>query len=232
MNNLGILIVWPSILILLGIFSGIARTARVSFRQTRITVSLYLAVLLIFTGAFYLVADAKEAASAQDIQVAEAEAEAMQLQFYAALEKGRLSKLEGIQINGYWNFTYYDDVLYLTTAADQYFEPLVAIERKEINDGKIDVTSYTTSLKFKGDLLGNSPSVRRIDNKLELTNAAQFEMVAFAFTKDWTMQQFSDSSNNWHWNMSSLLGAQAVVIQVPKDLQVEVEVEQGLNLVP
>lgn len=212
------------------IFLLVVRT-RVTLRQARTVFSLYLLLLLAFTGAFYFVAEAGET-GLQDKKISEQETEVRRWEFYAALEEGRLAQLENVQRSGYWSFTYRGDKLHLASKHGEYFEPLVVIERKEENDESIEVISYTTAIQPDWDDLGNPPRImRREDSYLELINPDHFTLTTFGFTEDRTMQQFSgdNETTDLHSNIISLLGEQAVVIRVPKDLSVEVD--SGINLV-
>ena len=217
---LPLLTLLPAILIFL-----VLGKTRVSFRRTRFVFTVYLVFLLLCTGAAFITAAAVETESALNKEITEIDPETSAGEFYAALSEGRVAQLPEVEKNGYWSFTYPGQELSITTAEGEHFEPSIVIERKDINDETIEVTSYTSSLKFKGNYLVSPPTVRRRGEKyLELTNGTSNVVTTYIFADDWTMQQFSADRRfpDYHWKLHSLLGEQAVVIRVPKDLQVEV----------
>ncbi len=123
--------------------------------------------------------------------------------------------------NGSWTFPITVNTLKLTASADWNY--WVQVERKDTNDGKVEVSSYVTP--HYTDIVNFTQVVE--PPQISLTNdvlAVKAKEQRFNFsvwTSNFTIQQFNPRDPGWYRPMTyAALGGQAILLRVPKDLEI------------
>ncbi|MCO1601177.1 hypothetical protein [Desulfosporosinus nitroreducens] len=135
--------------------------------------------------------------------------------------EGDLDKLEGIYKNSDQTFKLDSSKLSfdLQPGTENYH---VLIERKELDDGEIDVSTYVTAqyvgeVNFTKRLL---PPAISVDNGMLSLRAPDRQTFEFKqFNIDFTMAQFNNQNSSIH-EMSPHFANQIIFIRVPQSLEI------------
>jgi energy-coupling factor transporter transmembrane protein EcfT len=191
--------------------------------------SIYGVLLLVAIGLFYVLPIERSSNKIVDNQDKLVKVEkARQLLTMAASEGKQISKekIDGVEIKNQWDFTYGEKQLDVTIADEQLGTLFTLVERKNVNDDRVEVIQYHTRTIIEN--LDLTDEIRPLTLELvegELlirdTNAVDIHLGKFA--KEFTISQFTeekgieasfiDEDHIWAENV--------LYIRVPKDIEIE-----------
>lgn len=194
-----------------------------SWKLSSILAGLYLGVLIILVPILYMLPDKDfiKIVENKDQAIATSQNLMNNLYNHHFPAEGDLAKLEGIYRNSSHTFKVDSSKLSfnLQTSTGSYH---VFIERKDVDNGEIDVSTYVTAqymgeVNFTKQLL---PPKISLNNGMLSLRAPNYQTLEFKhFNLDFTMDQFKNRSLNPN-SMSTNYGAQIVYIRVPQSLEI------------
>ena len=150
-------------------------------------------------------------------------AEAAARDLFPAAMAGRPQSVDGVKILGEWQFSLAGDSLRITGShPDRGLSVLV--ERKDENDGIIEVTHY-----FTKTILGTidvSAQVRLVEvtlteNTLKITEPEQYEIEVIRFWQDSMAAQILGDAARRQLRFNIIGGNQLLYLRVPQGVQIE-----------
>lgn len=147
----------------------------------------------------------------------EAESELMDAAFNL-----ELNEISDEYIRKVWDFDY-DEEEIVVSLRDADFNPIMIMaERKDTNDGKIEVVHYATQTVVEdidvSDRL-KGPHVELEDNTLKVSLPAN-EIKLVKTTKDFTISQFTGAKPIFDGGANIVTGSKLLFLKIPKDLEV------------
>lgn len=232
-----------SILFTLAIFLSIIiivyiviKKLNIPFSYTRLVLSIYLTFLLISVSIFYAIADPSESVPMSDRYTTEEmhlrEYNTQTDEFYNALYRGQLDEYEGAIVNKQWTLEYNQERLLVTIANNRDYKPPIAIKRKDVNDGKIEVASYSSKVPASyQDIVVNPPQVSIMENQLKIIppQPKHVEMVYFDVDII-TSAQFTGKGMFSYTGSHILPRHQVLYLQIPSELIIDTDNSTGLYL--
>lgn len=226
-------IILPLIIIAVIVFSK----TRIPLGKARPAFSLYLVILILAVGVFYVVADAREPTPPLDTEAPDPnsdeemqEIDSIINRFFEALHEGRIEEYDAAEQTGSWRFDYSGEQLNMFTIdGEHYFNSLIVVERKEVNDGIIEIASFTPLLPRQMPLVMKPPELTLENNNLIVTLPNQEHIIQVGFHHDFTVTQFTGNhTRNQNSGFFGYLGRQVLHMRIPKDLVINET--NGLNL--
>ncbi|UNC93488.1 hypothetical protein [Candidatus Contubernalis alkaliaceticus] len=210
------------VIIVIGIIIG---TFRIPLNKTRPVISLYLVLLLISTAVFYAAAEPGEPVPMPTPEETDNPWEEHDRQindFYNALFENRIEEYEGAYLNKQWSFDYDQGQLLITTSDNSHPTSMIAVKRKDTEDGRIDIASYTAFPPDPNTTAVSPPEVRLSNNRLEIIPPEPTRVEMVYFFHDFTAAQFT-GKGLFMGNRSFFYFSEQPVLylQIPADLKIE-----------
>lgn len=138
---------------------------------------------------------------------------------YSLAYEGNLDKAEeGLYLDTKWSFSFKGDELKVHTPNTNNVTMIIA-ERKQTNDGKIEVVNYKTRTII-GDVdfteQTKVPTVELHENVLQVIPPEFVELSLGKFMNEFTIKQFTGED---FYDVDRVLGRDLLFIRVPKDMQ-------------
>lgn len=124
-------------------------------------------------------------------------------------------------MNKHWSFEYGQEHLYVTVPGNRHYHAMIAVKQKDVNDGKVDIASYTTVPPFSKTTVANPPQVSLMENQLVIVPPQPKNVEMIRFNHDFTFAQFTGERTSMH-NIF-YRSHQVLYIQVPPNLTVDGE---------
>lgn len=205
---------------------------RISLGKTRLVVGFYMVLLFVSVPVFYAIAEpgAPEPVEVVEIGPGQYSYHDSQINaFYDALHEGRLSEYEGAEIIVQWSFDYQAERLKITAPDYERYSTLIAVERKDVRDGKLEVLSYAPK---SPNLLtvANPPDIRLKDNQLEIIQPERIHLEAVRFYHDFTMAQFTGMGFSTTRTDHFFLDDTLLYLRIPEDLRIDTDQSTEHNI--
>jgi hypothetical protein len=223
------------IIIIAIIYTGVNAIKKGTLLQKlnlKLVLGIYGALLLIAVGLFYLLPIEESLNKVVENQEELAQAErAGGLLMNAAFEGKQIEKenIDGVFIKKQWDFPYEGKQLDITQVGQQYSIPFILVERKEDNDGQIEVIHYYTrtiieNIEFTDK---RGPFTIQLEkNQLMISNPNMIDIHVGKFAKEFTISQFtSENGLDLFSDRNHIDGTNVLYIRVPKNVEVEGEVQ-------
>ncbi|MBM6617415.1 hypothetical protein [Bacillus suaedaesalsae] len=209
------------ILIVSFMIKGSVRWKFMNIRGTRWIVLIYGALLLVSTILFYILPN--ENNNKQNRTLSEKELQEISsssIKAFEAATKGEIDNTKGVYRNGEWEFDFTGEKLVLTKG--DAISSFVVVEKKEINDGKVEVVSYATDLIIENVVLKeklNPPGVELSGENLRIIMPEMQELNYSMFDKEFTITQFKpDRSREESYEGHMYMGNEILYVRIPKDV--------------
>lgn len=198
----------------------------------KLVLGIYGALLLVAVGVFYLLPIEESLNNVVENQKELAQAErAGYLLMNAASEGKQIEKvnIDGVLIKKQWDFPYEGKQLDITQVGQQYSSPFILVERKEGDDGQIEVIHYYTrtiieNIEFTDE---RGPFTIQLEkDQLMISNPNMIDINVGQFAKEFTISQFtSQNGMDLFSDVNQIDGTNVLYIRVPKNVEVEGEVQ-------
>lgn len=191
------------------------KKAYLSGQKIRLIFGIYLAVLLISVGFFYLIPT-----DAESTKFGETEPGFPHLS--EKIYNGSFAELDEKYVTEQWSFDYEGDELNLETVGNSINGIQLLVDVKSKNDNQIDVTFYQTPTYVEGiDVTDKiKPPLVNLSNKtLTMAKPREFELDFTAFKKVFPMNQFT--GEDWGMEDSFMRGEHLLYLQVPKGINIQ-----------
>ncbi|MCM3693594.1 hypothetical protein [Neobacillus niacini] len=214
----------PFLIILIIIFSivRILRSGRMKkiLQGSRLRWMLggYVAILLICTGVSPLLPDKevtyKVIKNSQDLDKESTE-------LYEAAIEGNIDKVDNKYINKRWSFGYEEQELTIATENNELINTAVIVERKTVNDGKIEALHFKTRSGVNNMEITELEKPIRAElkgNTLTIKNPEKVKLKFSQFQHAFTVNQFTGEkpfSRSTHFYG----GTSILYLKIPKDLK-------------
>lgn len=194
-----------------------------SWKKALLLTGLYLGVLIMLVPLFYMLPDIYFHKIVENKAQAIATSQNLMNDLYNhhIPTEGDLAKLEGIYKNSSHTFKIDSNKLSfnLQPNTGSYH---VFIERKDVDDGEIDLSTYTTA-QYMGEVNFTKrliPPEITLKNGMLSLGAYNRQTLEFKqFNADFTADQFNNQTSSIH-EMSTNFGNQIVYLRVPKSLEI------------
>ena len=177
----------------------------------------YISILLICTGLSPLLP--KGELTYQKVDVDQLEKDNQEL--YEAAIQGNIENVDSEYIVKTWNLDYSEKQLNIAVTNDDFLSAPIIVERKTVNDGKIEAAQYKKGSGLNDMVITDlvQPSSLNIDkNTLRLENPEKIILKFSQFQQAFPIKQFtgkgnfSDSNNFYE-------GTGILYLKIPKDLE-------------
>lgn len=213
-----IIIVLPLMLLLLFVILSQIRKVTVGKRLRLWFIWIYCATLLI-SAIIYPFLSSDKLLDEQIFSNIVMEDDDSHSRFYELISEGRVSDGEGISVIKEWLFETEQKEIII----NRHFNGIIFLERKDDLDGNINIVHHVGEYRVYGiDLkhLIEPPNVNLIDNQLVINNSTnEVNLEYVLFNKEVILSQFGESSLN-DLSYGRYLDEQAIVIQIPTDIEV------------
>ena len=127
-----------------------------------------------------------------------------------------------VHINKQWSFDYDQEQLLITTSDNRQPTSMIAVKRKDEEDGRIDIASYTARPPASNTTAVSPPEVRLSNNRLEIISPEPTRVEMVYFFHDFTAAQFT-GKGLFMGNRSFFYFSEQPVLylQIPADLKIE-----------
>lgn len=178
----------------------------------------YVAILLICTGVSPLLPDEevtyKIINNSQDIDKESTE-------LYEAAIEGNIDKIDNKYINKRWTLGYEEQELNIATENDELISTAVMVERKTVNDGKIEALHFKTRSGVNNMEITELEKPIRIElneNTLTIKNPEKVKLKFSQFQQAFTVNQFTGEKPFRH--ATHFYGGTSILyLKIPKDLK-------------
>ncbi|MCH1624089.1 hypothetical protein [Fredinandcohnia quinoae] len=193
------------------------------FNGLKIVLGLYGAILLISVIVYYALPN--DRFIADNIPQTKINQEEQSGVFYDTLFSGSIEKLEDVDKINEWNFSYDHDELNIAPLDN--LNLFTIFERKESDDGQIDIVYYATNTNVYGidfSKITPLPKISLEDERINIfyNDENRNEFVISAFHNDFVLAQFKGGGVEDDFNydyMERPLDSQAIYIKIPKNLK-------------
>lgn len=147
---------------------------------------------------------------------------------WEAAKGGKLNSAKGVYAKSNWSFEFSGSRLKISSA----YPTLIFVQRKDRDDGRIDVVDYVTSSAFDGidytDKI-KPPQVALARDELMITGPGPYQVNYVRFEKDFAAAQFSNG--NADQTSSGFSSSEALVLRIPKTLNLDASSEKIVQFV-
>lgn len=151
-------------------------------------------------------------------------------EFFDALYEGRLEDIDPNFIFRETEIDYPNDQLTIEMGhSEDGFGVSIVVERKTVNDDKIDVTYYRTKPNIQGiDDMKDVPPIEMAwtSERLTLTLPKGMEFNLSLFKKEFPISQFYGDEEPAQLDPTFMMSNEVIYLRVPKDL----EISEGMEL--
>ncbi|MBD8068603.1 hypothetical protein [Bacillus sp. PS06] len=146
-------------------------------------------------------------------------------QFYELVLDGQVENIKSIHLNDQWSFDYAGEEINVEVDYVEGAYVWFVAERKEENDGKIEVFHYKTSTfvdTINVPNVSNHYKISQVDQSLIITPPNKYKLNITAFSTDSVLTQFSTTPNSSRNGFSDIdfHGNQVIYLKVPRDLNI------------
>jgi hypothetical protein len=192
---------------------------------------VYGVLLLVAVGLFYVLPNERSSTSNKIVDNQEELAKvekARQLLTMAASEGRQISKenIEGVEIKNQWDFTYEGNKLDVTISDEQLGTLFTLVERKNINDDRVEVIQYHTrtiieNLELTDDI--RPLTLELVERELTIRDTNTVDIHFGKFDKEFTISQFTEEKgiDDSFIDEDHIWAENVLYIRVPKDIDVE-----------
>lgn len=181
---------------------------------------IYVLLLLCSVGFSFLIIEEKSGGEEWSFE----EAEESGIMLYERAGVGKEEEIPVEFMREKWNFSYSNEELTVETQENMINGINIFLERKEENDGDIDVLFFQTPSSVEGIKVTPSslPDIQQVNSTLRITNMNNTRLKystfkeEFPFRKATEISGFIDSS-------SISLGRTLLYLRVPKDLELNMD---------
>ncbi|OAS83984.1 MULTISPECIES: hypothetical protein [Metabacillus] len=220
------------LLIIVAIYKMVNVIKKVPFLQKlnlKWMLSIYGVLLLVAVGLFYVLPNERPSNKIVDNQDELVKVEnARRLLTMAASEGKQISKenIEGVEIKNHWDFTYEEKQLDVTILDDQLGTLFTLVERKNVNDKRVEVMQYHTRTIIENlDITDDIPplTLELVEGELTIRNTHSVDIHFGKFDKEFTITQFTEEKGieDSFIDEDHIWGENVLYIRVPKDVNVE-----------
>ncbi|MGM0876246.1 MAG: hypothetical protein ACQEWV_16115 [Bacillota bacterium] len=224
------------LIIIAVIFSIVNAIKKASFFQrlnVKWVLSFYGVLLLVALVLFYVLPNERSLNYIVDNKPELAKAEKASQQLTMATSEGKQidkENIDGVKVKKRWDFTYEGKKLEITGYDEQYASGFTLVERKDVNDNKIEVTQYHTRTIIQNIELTNEVGpfiIELAEDTLTIGDPNDIEFHVGKFDKEFTITQFTEewSIEDPFSNEEDIWGENVLYIRVPKDVEVNGEVQ-------
>lgn len=202
-------------------------TGRVPLGKTKKAVVFYLAFLLIAVPVYYVVAEPIETDPAPEPDHSEAndafwrEHDRRVNEFYNAAQEQKLGDFEDAKVVARRDFDYEREKILITSPGFEYYGSFIIIDRKDVNDGKLEITVYDLILPYSSVTVSNPPKFTLEDTNLNILQPEVMHVNEIRLSHDFTMAQFTGKGLRMRIGGVFWGEHQIISIRVPRDLQIE-----------
>ncbi|WP_226038047.1 hypothetical protein [Aquibacillus saliphilus] len=192
------------------------RINQMSGNKIKWVLSIYGIILLASIVVFFSLPD-DEITSISQVDSEKIERSNQEL--YNRAHLGTLEQSKQITVKEKWQFDVKEQFLQVTSNGEENQDIIIFVERKESNDGEIDVVKYATeSLVNHGGY-----QVELNNNKLIVQQPDKMDYHFAIFTNEFSITQFT-GEKRLHFPTSAI-EAELLYIRIPKDLELTGEVQ-------
>jgi hypothetical protein len=191
----------------------------------------YLAILLICAG-MDTVLPVKGRADMKMVHTEDLEKESLAL--YNDAKAGRIDKVDPSLIAKKWSFDFHERELNLAVANDEFLDIQIFVERKKMNDDKIEAVFYQTRSSMNDmDItkLINPPLIKLGGNGIMLINPNKSKIDFSRFQNIFTVTQFTGGSSFFEHHSDFFEGQRILYLRIPKDLELLNKTDLNLQFV-
>lgn len=207
-------------------------TVRLTIMNTKIIVllfSCYLGILLATSILFFLLPINDFAYEQVELYQHDPENPYTDQDYYSAIDQGRFEDARGISLREEWAFEYEGDSIQFKSNPDPYVEMRVMVDRKDVNDNKIEMAYYTSRTVVGGfDITEEVGKYEfNFDNgTIFITKPRPYELQLSTFNSEFPTRQFTDESIHSSYDRSfSMRGENIIFLKIPKDLEIKEQPE-------
>ncbi|MFK9092173.1 hypothetical protein [Bacillus salipaludis] len=161
------------------------------------------------------------------------ELEKESIDLYDAAIAGEIANVGSEFLLKKWNFDFNGSQLHLGVVQDDNLNTSVIVERKKLNDGKIEAAYYQTRSSVNGmevTGLANPPHPEIAKDELLLRNPRISKIEFSEFTNVFSVKQFT--GEDFFTHHSDFSGGQSILyLRIPKDLELIDKTGVNLNYV-
>lgn len=185
-----------------------------SGQKIRFMFGVYLVVLLISVGLFFLIPD--------EGKISEPKVNHNFHYMYDKVMDGHVSAIDQDRITKQWHFDYDGDELMMKAANNDMNGISIFVEKKKENDGKIDVLFYQTPTYVEGIDVTDQvkpPLVDLSSGALSVAKPRLQELKFTSFKQEFSISQFT--GEDWfRMGDTFIRGDHLLYIRVPNDLKI------------
>lgn len=159
--------------------------------------------------------------------------QALHQEIYTAASEGKIDQINEKYKNRKLEFAIPGEQLTITPT-DPYYDITIFAERKDTNDGKIEVMSITTPLIIEGIDYTNTIKTLGISldgDRLTLIYPEPTEIKLAVDSKEFTISQFTEDLESYNIMEPIFRNTGIIYMEIPKDLQITNENEMFLQYV-
>lgn len=214
-------------LVLTGLIAGFLKNlgCNAPINRVQLLISIYFGILLVSLAVFFMIpnrnfVDLPGSVDPNALQ----KAEQASLELYSAASQGRLNQLDGVYVKEKWRFDFNGDTLEVVKLDGEYVNTMIVAKKKEISDGKIQITSYMTRIILEGlDFTEkiNAPRVEMEGNKLKISDPVRFEIDLYRYD-DASITQFRGKRKARNsQGFQNVIGQQLLYLEVPRHVNLD-----------
>jgi heme/copper-type cytochrome/quinol oxidase subunit 2 len=191
--------------------------------------SIYGVLLLVAVGLFYVIPIERSSNKIVDNKDELVKVEkARRLLTMAASEGKQISKenIDGVEIKNQWDFTYGEKQLDVTISEEQLGTLFTLVERKNVNDDRVEVIQYHTRtiiehLDITDDI--RPLTLELVEGELTIRDTNAVDIHFGKFDKEFTISQFTEQKGieDSFIGEDHIWAENVLYIRVPKDIDVE-----------
>lgn len=191
----------------------------------------YVAVLLICV-VLAAVHPAKIVEGQKKVDSGESERESLNL--YEAVKEGKINQVDKKLIRKQWQFTVTGEPLTIAFDNDEYQNISIVVERKQTNDGTLEVVFYKTSSSVNGmeiAELANPPGLTLTGDSLTIKNSKASNLAFTQFSSPFSVSQFTGEASLFDHDTDITHGQSILYLRIPKDLELHDQSNQDIQFV-
>ncbi|GAE24968.1 hypothetical protein JCM9140_935 [Halalkalibacter wakoensis JCM 9140] len=144
-------------------------------------------------------------------------------QFYDAANEGRIDEVDSIYVANTWEFEVEDRIIEVISNNNEYVGVSVFAQRKETNDGIVELAYYTTRPMVEGYDLSHLIKPTQVgfeNNTIKLSQPEDVHVNFTKFTNEFTISQFTGEPSLMDPDYSTVqIGPSLLFIKIPKDTE-------------
>jgi hypothetical protein len=216
-----IIFVLVIVAVMVGIGKGNANRQRKSMRSNRLrwVFGGYFAILLVCM-VLVTITPTKEIADGKTIQIEVLEKESQNL--FDAAFAGKIDSVDSKFIKKKWELNYPDQKLKVAVVEAEFLDSQIIVERKKMNDDKIEAVYYRTRTSVNGADITKKTKPLRLKlagNTLSLINPKKVNLEFAMFNQAFTVTQFTGGDSFFEHSSDTFQGQSILYMRIPKDLE-------------